>query len=58
MMRGIEDFLSEMCHDRAEPTKEECDDAADADTYLVPYKPENGRGARVTMSSSVALLSR
>ena len=57
-MREIEDFLSEMCHNRAELTKEECDDAADADIYLAPYKPESGRGARVTMSSSVALLSK
>ena len=56
-MRAIEVFLSESCHNRTEPTKEECDEAADTD-FLPPYKPENGRGARVTMSSSVSLLSR
>ena len=57
-MRDIEDILSEKCHGREEPTTEECDEVADADTFLPPYKPENGQGARVTMSSSVSLLTR
>ncbi|XP_073247902.1 endoribonuclease Dicer-like isoform X3 [Porites lutea] len=57
-MRDIEDILSEKCHGREEPTNEECDEVADADTFLPPYKPENGQGARVTMSSSVSLLTR
>ncbi|XP_068760261.1 endoribonuclease Dicer-like isoform X2 [Montipora capricornis] len=56
-MRAIEDFLSELCRNRSEPTEEECHEAADTD-FLPPYKPENGQGARVTMSSSVSLLSR
>lgn len=45
-----------MCHGRAEPTKEECDEVADADTFLSPYIL--GQGARITMNSSVSLLSR
>ena len=57
VMRAIEEYLSQMCHDRSEPTQEECEEAADTD-LLPPYKPENGQGARVTMSSSVSLLSR
>ena len=57
IMRDIEDFLSKMCHDRTEPTEEECDEAVDTD-FLPPYIPENGRGARLTMSSSVPLLYR
>jgi len=56
-MHDIEDFLSEMCHNRNEPTEEECDEAADTD-FLPPYMPENGRGARLTMSGSVPLLFR
>lgn len=56
-MRSIEDFLSDMCQNRTEPTEEECDEAADTD-LIPPYKPENGRGARVTLSSSISLLSR
>jgi len=56
-MHDFEDFLSKMCHDRTEPTEEECDEAVDTD-FLPPYIPENGRGARLTMSSSVPLLSR
>ena len=57
IMHDIEDFLSEMCHNRNEPTEEECDEAADTD-FLPPYMPENGRGARLTMSGSVPLLFR
>lgn len=57
IMHDIEDYLSEMCHDRTEPTEEECDEAADTD-LLPAYIPENGQGARLTMSSSVPLLSR
>ena len=57
-MREIEKFLSTKCHGRAEPTMEECDEVADADTFLPPYIPPNGQGARVTMNSSVSLLAR
>ncbi|CAH3192487.1 unnamed protein product, partial [Porites evermanni] len=55
-MTEFEEYLSKMCHGRAEPTKEECDEVADADTFLSPYIL--GQGARVTMNSSVSLLSR
>ncbi|XP_044163480.1 LOW QUALITY PROTEIN: endoribonuclease Dicer-like [Acropora millepora] len=56
-MQEIENVLSEMCHDRDEPTAEECDEAADTD-FLPPFQPPNGGGARLTMSSSISLLSR
>ena len=56
-MQEIENVLSEMCHDRDEPTEEECDEAADTD-FLPPFQPPNGEGARLTMSSSISLLSR
>lgn len=56
-MHDIEDYLSEICHDRTEPTAEDCDEAADTD-LLPPYLPENGRGAKLTMNSSVSLLFR
>ena len=56
-MHDIEDYLSEICHDRTEPTAEDCDEAADTD-LLPPYIPENGRGARLTMSYSIPLLFR
>lgn len=55
-MTEFEEYLSKMCHGRAEPTKEECDEVADAATFLSPYIL--GQGARVTMNSSVSLLSR
>ena len=55
-MTEFEEYLSKMCHGRAEPTKEECDEVADADTFLSPYIL--GQGARVTMNSSVSLLPR
>ena len=57
MMHDIEDYLSEMCYDRPEPTAEECDEAVDTD-LLPPYIPENGRGATLTMNSSIPLLFR
>ena len=59
-MHDIEDYLSEMCHNRTEPTEEECDEASagDADLLVPPYIPENGRGARLTISSSIPLLFR
>ena len=56
-MQDVENRLSDMCHDREEPTEEECDEAADTD-FLPPYLPGNGEGARLTMSSSVSLLAR
>ena len=58
MVQEIEKYLSKKCHGRKEPTKEECEEVADADNFLGPYEPENGQGAIVTMRSSVALLSR
>ena len=57
-MHDIEDYLSEMCHNRTEPTEEECDEAVNTDLLVPPYIPENGRGARLTMSSSIPLLFR
>ena len=57
MLRAIEEILMDMCSDRPEPTDEECTEAVDTD-FLPPYIPMNGRGARVTMSSSISLLSR
>ncbi len=57
MLRAIEEILLSMCHDRTEPTEEECIEAVDTD-FLPPYIPVKGRGARVTMSSSISLLSR
>ena len=57
MLRAIEEILLERCHDRLEPTVEECNESVDTD-LLLPYIPVNGKGARVTMSSSVALLSK
>lgn len=57
LMQDVENRLSDMCHDRDEPTEEECDEAADTD-FLPPYLPGNGEGARLTMSSSVSLLAR
>ncbi|XP_015776860.1 PREDICTED: endoribonuclease Dicer-like [Acropora digitifera] len=56
-MQQIENVLSEMCRDRDEPTEEECDEAADTH-FLPPFQPPNGEGARLTMSSSISLLSR
>ena len=57
MLREIENTLLRMCHDRIEPTEEECNEAVDTD-FLPPYMPLKGEGARVTMSSSRSLLSR
>ena len=57
MLREIENTLLRMCHDRTEPTDEECNEAVDAD-YLPAYKPLKEESARVTMSSSISLLSR
>ena len=54
-MQAIERSLLERCHNRKEPTEEECDQAAEADQLLPPYRTKNG--ARVTMSSSLDLLS-
>ena len=54
-MQTIERSLLERCHNRKEPTEEECDQAAEADQLLPPYQTKNG--ARVTMSSSLDLLS-
>ena len=54
-MRAIEHSLLERCHNRKEPTEEECDQAADADESLPPYETKNG--ARVTLSSSLSLLA-
>ena len=56
MLREIENILLRMCHDRTEPTDEKCKEAVDTD-YLPAYIPFKG-GARVTMSSSISLLSR
>ncbi|PFX27170.1 Endoribonuclease Dicer [Stylophora pistillata] len=56
MLRAIEEILLERCHGRLEPTEEECNESVDTDP-LPPYIPRNGKGARVTMSSSVSLLS-
>ena len=36
---------------------EECNESVDTDS-LPPYIPANGKGAKVTMNSSVALLSK
>ena len=58
IMHDTEDSQSKMCHDRTEPSEEECDEAANTADFLPPYIPENGRGARLTMSSSIPLLSR
>ena len=55
-MRAIERSLLERCHDRKEPTEDECDQAADADQLLPPY--ETKTGARVTMNGSLSLLAR
>jgi len=57
MLREIENTLLRMCHDRTEPTDEECNEAVDTD-FLPAYIPLEGGGARVTMSSSISLLSR
>ena len=57
MLRAIEETLLERCHDRLEPSVEECNESVDTD-LLLPYIPVNGKGARVTMSSSVSLLSK
>ena len=57
MLRAIEEILLERCHDRLEPSAEECNESVDTD-FLLPYIPVNGKGARVTMSSSVSLLSK
>lgn len=57
MLREIENTLLRMCHDRTEPTDEECNEAVDTD-FLPAYIPLKGGGARVTMSSSISLLSR
>jgi len=57
MLRETEKILLRMCHDRIEPTEEECSEAVDTD-YLPAYIPLKGEGARVTMSSSISLLSR
>ena len=57
MLREIENTLLKMCHDRIEPTEEECTEAVDTD-FLPAYIPLKGGGARVTMSSSISLLSR
>ena len=57
MLRAIEETLLERCHDRLEPSAEECNESVDTD-FLPPYIPVNGKGARVTMSSSVSLLSK
>ena len=56
-MREIENCLSKKCHGRKEPTKEECEEVAVADSFLPPYEPENRTGAIVTMENSVSLLS-
>lgn len=55
MLRAIEETLLDMCHDRVEPSEEECNESLDTD-FLPPYITMNGRGARVTMSSSISLL--
>ena len=57
MFRKIEEILLRGCHDRSEPSAEECNESVDTD-LLPPYIPVNGKGARVTMSSSVSLLSK
>ncbi|CAH3040736.1 unnamed protein product [Porites lobata] len=57
MMREIENCLSKKCHGRKEPSKEECEEVAGADSFLPPYEPENRTGAIVTMENSVSLLS-
>ena len=57
MLRAIEEILLERCHDRLEPSVEERNESVDTD-LLPPYIPVNGKGARVTMTSSVALLSK
>ena len=57
MMREIENCLSKKCHGRKQPTKEECEEVAGADSFLPPYEPENRTGAIVTMENSVSLLS-
>ena len=57
MLREIEKILLEKCHDWSEPSLEECNESVDTD-LLLPYIPINGKGARVTMSSSVSLLSK
>lgn len=57
MLREIENTLLRMCHDRTEPTDEECNEAVDTD-FLPAYKPLKGESAQVTMSRSIPLLSR
>ena len=57
MLREIENTLLRMCHDRTEPTDEECNEAVDTD-FLPAYIPLKGEGARVTMSTSISLLSK
>lgn len=57
MLCEIEKTLLNMCRDRIEPTDEECTEAVDTD-FLPAYIPLKDGGARVTMSSSIALLSR
>ena len=57
MLRAIEEILLKRCHDRLEPSAEECNESVDTD-FLLPYIPVNGKGARVTMSSSISLLSK
>ena len=57
MLREIENTLLRMCHGRPEPTAEECNEAVDTD-FLPAYIPLKGEGARVTMSTSISLLSK
>ena len=57
MLREIENALLRMCHNRTEPTDEECNKAVDRDV-LPAYITLKGEGAQVTMRSSMSVLSK